>query len=152
LRTIDGILIGYQVVRTRVSWFPKASLQRDKGMHILKSQPSQLFEADTFISGSRKRLEKVVESVKENFKFNAGRDFNPCIEWENFALIEAPKSDDVNDYTKVKGLHCPLASYLLGYEEFINSSTAKICSDEEKYMPCAETGNQINISININCI
>jgi len=109
-------------------------------MHILQGQPCGPFQADTFVCGSRKRLEKLVESVTYNFKFNAGREFNPSTEWILFADKFAPQTDNVNDFTAKHGLHCPLAEYLLGYETTESSQNTVDINRKEKYIACCETG------------
>jgi len=109
-------------------------------MHILTSLPNDLFQADVFIQGSRKRLDKVIELIAFHLDFNAGRDFNPSDEWRAFAEL-APKTDNVNDYLSWKGLHCPLAEVLLGYEKCASSYSSSI----ESRIPMVHTiaGNSV---------
>ena len=145
-RTQDGLPIGFQAVRHAVSWGPKMSLERPKGMSILLSAPSALFEADTFVQGSRKRLEKVVESISFHFTFNAGRDFNPTLEWQSFAADDAPQTDNVNDYTSANGLKLPLGEVLLGLENGALSSAVSSSDRSVKPMACSYAGNSVSWS------
>jgi hypothetical protein len=138
-----GRLVGFQAVKTLVSWQPKISVLRPKGMHILTKFPVGLFEPDIFIQGSRQRLLKLLESIKVHFSFKGGRDFNPSSEWESFASTEAPLTDSVNDFVRTKGLHCPLGEILLGKEVLSVSSPIVLSSSTKADLPVCSTANSV---------
>ena len=138
-----GILVGFQAAKTMVSWQPKISVFRPKGMHILTSFPVEPFEPDIFIQGSRQRLMKLVTSIRTNFSFKAGRDYNPTSEWDLFASDCAPLTDSANEFVTTKGLHCPLGKILLGSEDLTHCTPVALSSSAENSLPVCRTGNSV---------
>jgi hypothetical protein len=82
-------------------------------MFLMQTLPSQLFAAQPFVYGSYAKLQRTVKSVIENFPDTSQSTFEVRVEWEKF-LAKAPQSDDVNEYTRVFDLKCPLGDALLG--------------------------------------
>jgi len=115
-RTEVGRIVGLQPVLTQVRWYSKLTEKRPAGLFLLTSLPSKPFTAQPFVHGSYSRLQKAITSVNTTFPDTALSTTSVRNEWAAFCL-NAPESDDVNEYTRAKGLKCPLGEVLLGLED-----------------------------------
>jgi hypothetical protein len=135
---------------TNVDWYPlgftrdKTNEQVPPGMYILQKIPfNKPFLPLGFISGSRAILDKTVAAFRSWASKGSTAGLNALKSWELFALIHAPKNDDVNEYTSKMNLKIPLlrnvSANIKTFVETIEATKALENAKKKKLKVCEST-------------
>jgi len=136
-------LLGMVRKVVKVKTYPEATDTLPAGDFILKSIPTGVPEADSFVKDSHLLLEALLESVKAYFGVTAP---HVVAEWKEWIKL-CPKNDYVEDYIRDHPLYIPLRETLFGDKrtEAVVIDAAETGTTFQT-MPCVSMGQRRDVS------